>query len=96
MGINTVVVPKRNKKDLDELPKYVKAGMNFVIVDTVGEVLKTALLERKGAKSSRAKSRKKKALPKAKSAKKTRIVKTKNEARSNRRVKTSQKSKRKV
>jgi ATP-dependent Lon protease len=96
MGIGTVVVPKRNKKDLDELPKYVKDGMNFVVVDTVGEVLKTALLGRKDGRPSRAKSGKKRAVPKAKSAKKLRIVKTKNETRSNRRIKASQKGKRKV
>jgi ATP-dependent Lon protease len=50
MGIKTVVMPKRNKKDLDELPKYVKEGMNFVLAETVDEVLKTALERRKTAK----------------------------------------------
>jgi ATP-dependent Lon protease len=48
MGINTVIVPKKNRKDLDELPKYVKEGMNFVMVDTVDEALKTALEPSKG------------------------------------------------
>jgi len=40
MGIKTVIIPKRNKKDLDELPKYVKEGMKFVLVETMDEVLK--------------------------------------------------------
>ncbi|MDI1471352.1 MAG: endopeptidase La [Thermodesulfovibrio sp.] len=40
MGIKTVIIPKRNKKDLDELPKYVKEGMKFALVETMDEVLK--------------------------------------------------------
>jgi len=40
MGIKTVIIPKRNKKDLEELPKYVKEGMKFVLVESMDEVLK--------------------------------------------------------
>ena len=43
MGIKTVIIPNRNKKDLDELPKYVKEGMNFVLAETMDDVLKTAI-----------------------------------------------------
>ncbi len=46
MGIKTVIIPHRNKKDLDDLPKYVKEGMTFVIVETMDEVLKNALAEK--------------------------------------------------
>jgi len=95
MGIKTVVVPKRNKKDLDELPKYVKEGMNFVIVDTVGEVLKTALEKRKDAVSSRAGSGKIAVRPGLK-IKKTGKVNEKRATGSKRRVKTVKKGKRKV
>lgn len=42
MGIHTVIAPARNKKDVDELPKYVKEGMQFVLAETMDDVLKTA------------------------------------------------------
>ena len=44
MGIRKVILPKRNKKDLDDLPKYVKEGMDFVIAETMDDVLKAALV----------------------------------------------------
>jgi ATP-dependent Lon protease len=98
MGIKTVVVPKRNKKDLDDLPKYVKEGMNFVIVETVDAVLKTTLVEPKKAvpsgsipkKTARAQSGNSKGPSKIKTAA------TRNATFSNRGVKASQRSKRKV
>lgn len=43
MGIKTIVIPHRNKKDLDELPKYVKEGIHFVLAETMDDVLKTAI-----------------------------------------------------
>ena len=43
MGINKVVVPKRNKKDLEEIPKYIKKDMEFVFADTMDQVLRVAL-----------------------------------------------------
>jgi len=43
MGINTVIIPKRNEKDLDEIPKYIKKDMKFIPVETMDEVLKHAL-----------------------------------------------------
>jgi ATP-dependent Lon protease len=98
MGIKTIVVPKRNKKDVDDLPKYVKEGMNFVIVDTVDAVLKTTLVEPKKAaspgsipkKTARAQSGNSKGSSKIKAAA------TRNATLSSRRVKASQRSKRKV
>jgi ATP-dependent Lon protease len=104
MGIKTVVLPKRNKKDLDDLPKYVKEGMNFVIVDTVDEVLKTTLEERKKVTSPIVKPTRI-AKPKnaaharsgnSKGPKKIKITATRNAALSNRRVKASPRSKKKV
>ncbi|MGO9612212.1 MAG: endopeptidase La [Dissulfurispiraceae bacterium] len=44
MGIRKVILPKRNRKDLDDLPKYVKEGMEFVIAETMDDVLKAALV----------------------------------------------------
>ncbi|MCL4374445.1 endopeptidase La [Patescibacteria group bacterium] len=42
-GIKTVIIPKDNKKDLEELPKYVLARMRFVYAETVDDVLNVAL-----------------------------------------------------
>ncbi len=42
-GIKTVILPKRNEADLEELSEDLKKNMNFVFVDTVDEVLKAAL-----------------------------------------------------
>jgi ATP-dependent Lon protease len=43
MGINTVIIPKRNEKDLEDIPKYIKKNMRFVPVETMDDVLKNAL-----------------------------------------------------
>lgn len=43
MGIKKVVIPRRNKKDLEEIPKYIKKDMEFVFADTMDQVLKVAL-----------------------------------------------------
>ena len=43
MGIRIVIIPKRNKKDLEDIPKYVKKDMKFIFADTMNDVLKTAL-----------------------------------------------------
>lgn len=42
-GIDTVIVPAENKKDLDEIPVNVKKKMHFVLVSHMDEVLKAAL-----------------------------------------------------
>jgi ATP-dependent Lon protease len=98
MGIKTVVMPKRNKKDLDELPKYVKEGMNFVMVDTAEEVIRAALEPRKSPGSSRARAWTAAVKPaqKAKVIKKTGKLNAKSKTRSKGRVKTSQKNKSKI
>lgn len=42
-GIKTVVIPKGNVKDIDEIPSIVKESVNFVPVDNVSQVLDIAL-----------------------------------------------------
>jgi len=42
MGIKRVILPKRNKKDLDDIPKYIKKDMEFILAETMDEVLKVA------------------------------------------------------
>jgi ATP-dependent Lon protease len=51
MGIKKVIIPKRNRKDLEDIPKYIKKDMEFVLVETMDEVLRHAL--KKGATAPR-------------------------------------------
>jgi ATP-dependent Lon protease len=61
-GLKTVILPKRNESDLEELPEEVRKSMKFVYVDTVDDVLKAALepaaRQRKQAKSEDSKAKK--------------------------------------
>ncbi len=43
-GIKTLVLPKKNQKDLVEVPRRVLKGLNLVPVERMDEVLETALL----------------------------------------------------
>jgi ATP-dependent Lon protease len=43
-GIKTVVIPKENEKDLEEIPENVKRGLNIITVAAVDEVLQHALV----------------------------------------------------
>ncbi|HEU4344177.1 MAG TPA: endopeptidase La [Candidatus Binatia bacterium] len=43
-GIKTIVVPERNEKDLDEIPKALRRKLRWVIATSMSDVLKTALL----------------------------------------------------
>ncbi|MDD4237631.1 MAG: endopeptidase La [Desulfotomaculaceae bacterium] len=45
-GIKTIIMPKDNKKDLDEIPKKVKDKMHFVLVEHMEQVLEHALTEK--------------------------------------------------
>ena len=42
-GIKTVIIPKENEKDLEDLPKYLRKDMNFIFATTVDDVLAAAL-----------------------------------------------------
>ncbi len=53
VGIKRVIMPSRNKKDLEDIPKYIKKDMEFIFADTMDDVLKVAL------KPDKRKSRKK-------------------------------------
>ncbi|MBL7959513.1 endopeptidase La [bacterium] len=45
-GINTVIMPKMNKNDLEDVPDYVKKSLQFIYVEHIDEVLKHALLDK--------------------------------------------------
>ncbi len=42
-GIKTIIIPQKNKKDLEEIPEKVKQSVSFVCADGMNTVLKTAL-----------------------------------------------------
>jgi ATP-dependent Lon protease len=45
-GIKTIIIPERNEKDLDEIPKSLRRKLQWVKVKTMSDVLKIALLDR--------------------------------------------------
>jgi ATP-dependent Lon protease len=51
-GIDTVVLPRRNERDLDELPEAVRKAMDFVLVDDVADVLAVSLAQSDGARKA--------------------------------------------
>jgi ATP-dependent Lon protease len=53
-GLKTVIIPKQNLPDIEDLPKEIKQGIEFIPVETIGEVLINAL-EKKPAIKSRKK-----------------------------------------
>ena len=42
-GLKTIILPRENEPDLEELPEEVHQAINFILVDTMDEVLKQAL-----------------------------------------------------
>ena len=42
-GISTVILPRENEGDLDDLPEDVRSSMSFVLVDAIDQVLEAAL-----------------------------------------------------
>lgn len=45
VGIKKIVMPKENKRDMDEIPVNVKRALEFVLVEHMDEVLKATLAE---------------------------------------------------
>jgi ATP-dependent Lon protease len=45
-GVKTVILPKENKKDLEEIPDNVKSKLNFVFVEQADEVFPVALVNK--------------------------------------------------
>ena len=55
-GLRTIILPKRNEVDLDDIPDEVKKVMTFVPVETVDEVLEASLEKRTSRKKTKKKS----------------------------------------
>jgi len=47
-GIDTVILPKQNEADLDDLPDEVREKLSFVLVDRVDQVLEAAFKNERG------------------------------------------------
>jgi ATP-dependent Lon protease len=47
-GLKTLLLPKRNKKDLVDVPRKVQRGLNFVFVERMDQVLPVALVSPPG------------------------------------------------
>jgi len=43
VGIQTIIIPKENKKDLEDLPEHVENDICFILVERIEEVLKNAI-----------------------------------------------------
>jgi ATP-dependent Lon protease len=63
VGLRTVILPKRNEKDLEDIPEDVRQALQFVLVETIDQALQVALRDRRegtpavskdGARRSRA------------------------------------------
>jgi ATP-dependent Lon protease len=52
-GIRQVIVPRRNEKDMPEIPPEVRDSLKFHFVDNIDEVLKAALGAARGASKPR-------------------------------------------
>ena len=46
-GIKTMIIPKANEKDLDDIPKYLRKDMHFIFATTMDDVIATALRKTK-------------------------------------------------
>lgn len=44
VGIKKIIMPKENKRDMDDIPGNVKRSLEFVLVEHMDDVLKTALV----------------------------------------------------
>jgi ATP-dependent Lon protease len=47
-GIKTVILPEKNKNDLDDVPEELRKEMTFIFADTIDQVIEAALEAKKG------------------------------------------------
>ena len=46
VGIKTIIMPKENKRDIDEIPGNVRKNLEFILVEHMDEVLEKALVKK--------------------------------------------------
>jgi ATP-dependent Lon protease len=54
-GIKTLIIPDRNEKDLEEIPKPLRRKLNWVIAKNMSDVLPVALMDRRKGTSTQSK-----------------------------------------
>ena len=52
-GIKTILIPERNEKDLEEIPKPLRRKLKWVVAENMSDVLKVALISREKAPGKR-------------------------------------------
>lgn len=62
-GVETLILPKENQKDLVEIPEEIKKKIKFVFVETMDEVLELALEKRKKVERQKRKVAKRRKSP---------------------------------
>ena len=63
-GLRTIILPRRNEQDLEDVPEEIKKDMKFVFVDNVDDVIKNALeAAKKTTTPTKSNGRTKKAAP---------------------------------
>ena len=65
-GLRTIILPKRNKQDIDDVPDEIKKIMKFVFVESMNDVLDAALESNHKPPRSKAQPKKKAAQRKTK------------------------------
>jgi len=45
LGVDTVILPRKNEKDIDDVPEEIRESMSFVFADEIGDVLAAALVD---------------------------------------------------
>ncbi len=53
-GLTTVILPKRNERDLEDVPEDVRSKMTFVLVERIDEALSAGLSEKVKAEPAHA------------------------------------------
>jgi ATP-dependent Lon protease len=56
LGVDTVILPKKNENDLDDVPEEVREDLKFVLVETVDEAIQAALEDKPKAKKRKTQS----------------------------------------
>jgi hypothetical protein len=54
IGVHTVILPERNRADVEEIPREVREHVEFVFASTYDQVLEAALSEAKPKKAAKA------------------------------------------
>ena len=47
-GIKTVMLPARNKRDLDDIPEEARKQLQFVFLETVDDAIRAGLIDHEG------------------------------------------------